>query len=136
MKIQPAVWKETAHIAIGAAVVSAVVCAVYAALGRFGADAALGCLVGGVWTVVNFFALGVSVQIASATGDDKRAKLKLQLSYSLRMLVSLGALVFAFTADAVAWPPVVILYFAPRLTIFVMQLTGVYKPDKANRKGE
>lgn len=136
MKIQPAVWKETAHIAIGAAVLSAVICAAYAALGRFGADVLLGCLTGGVWAVVNFFALGISVQIASATADEKRAKLKLQLSYSLRMLASLGVLVFAFTAGAVAWPPVVILYFTPRLTILVMQLMGVYKPDKANQKGE
>lgn len=136
MKIQPAVWKETAHIAIGAVALSAAICAVYAALGRFGPQALLGCLVGGVWAVVNFFALGVSVQIASATGDEKRAKLKLQLSYSLRMLASLGVLVFAFTVDAVAWPPVVILYFTPRLTILVMQVTGVYKPEKANQKGE
>ena len=133
MKIQPAVWKETAHIAVGAAVLSAAICAVYAAFGRMGAAAALGCLVGGVWAVANFFVLGVSVQIASATEDEKRAKLKLQLSYSLRMLASLGVLVFAFTSDAVAWPPVVVLYFTPRLTILVMQLTGMYKPEKAQR---
>ena len=136
MKIQPAVWRETAHIAIGAAVLSAAICVVYAALGRMGLDVVLGCLMGGAWAVVNFFALGVSVQTASATGDERRARLKMQFSYSVRMLLSFGVFILAFSLDAVAWPPVIVLCFTPRLTILVMQLLGVYKPEKANRKGE
>lgn len=136
MNIQPAVRKETVHIAVGAMILAAAICAVYAILGRMSAGVVLGCLLGAVWAVVNFFALGLSVQNATATGDEKRAKLKLQFSYSVRMLLTLGVVALAFTVDAIAWPPVVILCFSPRITIAVMQLLGMYKPGKANEKGE
>lgn len=136
MKIQPAVRKETVHIAAGALILAAVIAAVYALLGRFGPDVLIGCVLGAVWATANFFALGLSVQNATATGDEKRAKLKLQLSYSVRMLLTLGVVALSFAVDAIAWPPVVILCFSPRITIAVMQMLGAYKPEKANEKGE
>lgn len=52
------------------------------------------------------------------------------------MLLTLGVVALSFTVDAIAWPPVVILCFSPRITIAVMQLLGAYKPEKANEKGE
>ncbi len=135
MKIQPAILKETAHIAVGTLAGAVIVAAVYAVSGHWALPVLAGCALGAVWSVLNFFLLGISVQLATATGDEKRAKLKLQLSYSLRLLGTFGVFVLAFSVDAIAWPPVIVLFFMPRLTIGVMQLLGMYRPEQGPREG-
>ena len=128
MKPQKAVVRETVHIAIGTFALVAVMLAVFAALGAFDISVLLGGLWGGAIAVVNFFALGMTVQ-SSVQGiqseDDaasKRAKAKMQLSYSLRMLAEfalavLGIAVFHFNAVACVLP----LVF-PRVVIMVLHL--------------
>ena len=61
MKLQPAVKKETAHIALGTAAGVAVMFAVFAALGRFDYTVALGGVLGGAVAVANFLLLGLTV---------------------------------------------------------------------------
>ena len=67
IKVQPAVRKETLRIAAGTAVLSAVMLAVFALLGKFDITVLLGALLGSAAAIGNFFLLGLSVQKAAET---------------------------------------------------------------------
>ena len=134
MKLQQAVKRETAHIALGTAAFTAVENACFALAGRWDAAVLAGSVLGAAIAVGNFFVLALTVQAAAATGDEKRSKLKVQFSYSLRMLVILLALVAGFALPWFNGVAMVIPLLFPRLTIFLMQLTGAYKPDKGGKE--
>ena len=58
-------------------------------------------------------------------------------SYALRMLIAAVALILGVALPVFHWVAVVIPLLLPRLTILIMQITGVYKPDKpAKAPGE
>lgn len=136
MKIQQATKRETLHIALGTLCFSAVMDLVFFLLGRWDASVLWGTLMGGLWAVVNFLLLGLTVQKMAADPDEKRGKLTLRLSYSLRMLLTLLVAVLAIKLPGVNWVAAVIPLFFPRLTIFAMQLLGMYKPPaKETEKG-
>ena len=67
MKLQKAVVDETRRIAIGSAIGTLIMLAVFAAIGRFDSTVVLGALLGYVTAVLNFFLLSVTVQ--QAAGD-------------------------------------------------------------------
>ena len=72
MKLQKAVKRETAHIALGVAVFTVLENIIYFLLGIWNTTVLGGSLVGAVLAIVNFFALALTVQAAAATGDEKR----------------------------------------------------------------
>lgn len=130
MKVQEATKRETFHIAVGTALFALVMNLVFACLKKWELSVLWGTLLGGGWAVGNFFLLGLTVQRMVADPDEKRGKMMLQLSYSLRMLFTIGVVVLAIKLPGVNWPAAVIALFFPRLTIFAMQLLGMYKPDE------
>lgn len=130
MKIQKAVKRETLHIALGVAGFTALENVIYLLLGLWSTSVLGGSLVGALLAVGNFFALALTVQAAASTGDEKRSKLKMQFSYSVRMLVVLLALIAVFAAPPLDGIAAVFPLLFPRLTIVVMQLLGFYKPEK------
>ncbi len=130
MRVQEATRRETGHIALGVLAFSAVMHLVYLAIGRWEPGVLWGNLLGGGFAVANFFLLGLTVQKIAAEGDEKRAKLKLRGSYTLRMLLMLLVVVLAVKLPVFVWPAAVIPLLFPRLTILAMQLMGVYRPDK------
>lgn len=139
MRVQEATRRETGHIALGALAFSAVMELVFLAIGRWEPGVLWGNLLGGGFAVCNFFFLGMTVQAIAGETDEKRAKLKLQGSYSLRMLLTLGVIVLAVKLPFITWPAAVIPLLFPRLTILAMQLMGMYKPEKKTaeaRKGD
>ena len=85
MKPQQAVVQETKHIALGTAVLCAIMLLIFLVLGKFHWTVLTGALLGFTVAVGNFFVLGLSVQKAAAKPD--KAKQIMQLSYSMRMLV-------------------------------------------------
>lgn len=131
MKIQEATKRETAHIALGTLAFSAVMNLVFLLLGRWNLTVLWGNLLGGGFAVLNFFLLGLSIQKLAAATDEKRGRAALQLSYSTRMLATVLVAALAVALPCFYWPAAVIPLFFPRLTIFAMQLMGVYKPEKA-----
>lgn len=136
MKIQQATKQETLHIAAGVLQFSAVMNLVFVCLHRWDLSVLWGTLLGGGYAILNFFALGLTVQKVAADPNEKRGKLTMQLSYTLRMLFSVFVVVLAIKLPGVSWPAAVIPLFFPRLTIFAMQLLGLYKPLKEkNEKG-
>lgn len=131
MKIQEATRRETAHIALGVLAFSAVMNFVFLLLGRWDITVLWGNLLGGGFAVLNFFLLGLSIQKLAAAADEKRGRAALQLSYSTRMLATVLVAALAVALPCFCWPAAVIPLFFPRLTIFAMQLMGMYKPEKA-----
>lgn len=137
MKIQPATKRETLHIAVGVLCFSAVMNLIFVLLRRWDHSVLWGSLLGGGFAILNFFALGLTVQKMAADPNEKRGKLTMQLSYTLRMLFTVFIAVLAIKLPGVNWPAAVISLFFPRLTILAMQLLGMYKPPKKeeNEKG-
>ena len=136
MKVQQATKRETLHIAMGVLCFSAVMNLVFALLGRWEPPVLWGSLLGGGFTILNFFALGLTVQRMAADPNEKRGKMTMQLSYTLRMLFTVFVVVLAIKLPGVNWIPTVLSLFFPRLTILSMQLLGMYKPaSKENEKG-
>ena len=136
MKPQRAVLRETGRIGAGVLAMTAVMFAVFAALGRFDVRVLCGGLFTSVLAVANFFIMGMTVQsITDKVGEQARSdeeieqltiqmKARMQTSYHLRTigmfaLVILGIAVFKFNGLATILP----LAF-PRLVILILQLTG------------
>ena len=130
MRVQEATRRETCHIAVGVLAFSAGMHLVFWAVSRWEPGVLWGNLLGGGFAVCNFFFLGLTVQKIAGETDEKRARLKLQGSYTLRMLLTLAVIVVAVKVPCFVWPAAVIPLFFPRLTILAMQAMGMYKPDK------
>lgn len=136
MKVQEATRQETLHIAVGVLGFSVVMDLVFLCLGRWDLSVLWGTLLGGGWAVLNFFLLGLTVQAMVADPDEKRGKMKLQLSYSLRMLLTIVVVVLAIQLPGVNWIAAAIPLVFPRLTILAMQMLGMYKPEKKRPQNE
>ena len=137
MQVQEATRRETCHIALGVLVFSAVMHVVYLALGRWELGVLWANLLGGGFAVLNFFLLGLTIQKIANETDEKKARLKLQGSYTLRMLMTVAVVVVAVKAPCFVWPAAVLPLLFPRLTILAMQVMGMYSPDKkTDEKGD
>lgn len=129
VRLPPDLKKEVLHISIGVLIGLTITVGVFALLGRFEWRVLFGALLGGACAIGNFYYLARSVQRSLDNAD--RARHIMQSSYSLRLLIDVAALVVAFVFDEIFhWLPVVIGLLLPRLTIFVMQLLGIYNPDE------
>lgn len=133
---QPASKKEIRRIAGGAALLTAVLWVVFAALGVAGFGGLTGriilsSLVGDVVAVGNFAALCLMVQKAAAVADDKgRSKAIVQLSYNLRLTVQAVWVVLAFVLPCFHVIAGAVPLLFPRLTIYYLQLTGQYQAEQ------
>ena len=137
MKMQEATKRETMHIGVGVLGLCLAMNLIYLLCGAWTMRVLWSTLLGGAWAVINFILLAFSVQIAAAAEDEKRGKLKLQLSYSLRMLGTLAVVIIGLKVSQVFdWLPVVLPLLFPRLTNFGMQLLGMYKPEKKEEGDE
>lgn len=130
MKIAPAVKKETAHIALGTAAGVAVMLAVFALLGRFSAGVAVSGILGGAFAVGNFFLLGLTVQKVADGQPEDRARKWMQFSYNMRMLLLVIWLIVAIAVPFFHWVAALLPLLMPRLTIGVMQITGMYHKEQ------
>lgn len=128
MKLQKAVVEETRRIAIGTAIGTLIMLAVFAAIRRFDYTVALGALLGYVAAVLNFFLLSVTVQKAAGDirGEEeervKRGKRLIQSSYSLRRLFQGVVIVVALLVPCFNWVATVIELLLPTASIYVRQL--------------
>lgn len=128
MKLQKATARELAHIAVGVLSGSAIMVGIFFLVGKFDLTVVWGALLGSAVAIANFFYLGLSVQKAAANTD--RAMLVMKTSYTVRMLICVAALVVGFVAPIFHWLAVIIPLLLPRVTIYVMQMLGMYRPEK------
>jgi hypothetical protein len=136
MKLQSATKRETLRIGAGTLACAAVMNLVYVLLGRWNVQVLAGTALGIVGAVGNFFLLALTVQKAASTADEKRATQWMQLSYSLRMLGMGALMVLGFVLPWTDGVACALCMFFPRLTIFILQLTGHYKPETQAVKQE
>lgn len=129
MKIAPAVKKETGHIALGTAVGVAIMLVVFAVLGRLDAGVAVSGILGGALAVANFFLLGLTVQKIADGQPEDRARKWMQFSYNMRMLLLVVWLIVALAVPFFNWVAALVPLLMPRLTIAVMQATGMYHKE-------
>lgn len=116
------VLNETAIVAVGVAICVALMCGVYALLGKFGIPVLLGGLVGGLLATGNFFFLAVVATLAAdrAQAQDVQGGQKLmKSSYPIRLLVLAGLLILCaksgyFDLIALVLP---LVFVRPVLTI-------------------
>ena len=116
------VLKETAIVALGEAICVALMCGVYALLGKFDLSVVLGGLVGLLVATGNFFALAVVATLAAdkaEAGDPVSGQKLMKSSYPIRLLVMAGVLILCaksgfFNVIALALP---LLFVRPTLTI-------------------
>lgn len=130
MKLQEATKRETLHIAFGTLIFSVLMNGVFALLGKWDATVLWGTLLGGGFAVANFFLLALSVQKVAAEADEKRARAKMQMSYSMRMLATVVVGIVGVSVPCFSWVAVLIPLLFPRVTILAMQALGMYKPEK------
>lgn len=97
------VWKETAIVAVGVAICTALMVGIFALLGYFDMSVLLGGLVGATIAVVNFLVLAIVATLAAdkAEQQDVAGGQKLiKASYPVRLLV-LAVVLFACAKSGV-----------------------------------
>ena len=140
MKLQKAVVDETRRIAIGSAIGTLIMLAVFAAIGRFDSTVVLGALLGYVTAVLNFFLLSVTVQQAAGDiqGDEEervsRGKRLMRTSYSMRRLLQGVVIVVALLVPCFNWVAAVIALVLPHLSIVARQLLSRSKSSERTDK--
>jgi hypothetical protein len=122
MKLDPVVKKENLYMLLGSAVCTVIVQLVFWAVNLYDITVLFGGLWGFFITVLNFFIMTVAIQKAMASGDEQQAKLKLQASYTGRMLLLIALMIVGIVVPFMHWAPVLISVFYPRVVIFVRGL--------------
>lgn len=122
VKLDPVVIKENLYMALGSAVCTLIVQLVFWAVGMYDITVLFGGLWGLFITVLNFFIMSVAIQKAMASGDEQQAKLKLQASYTGRMLLLVVLMIVGIVVPFMHWAPVLISVFYPRVVISVRGL--------------
>ena len=116
------VLKETAIVALGEAICVALMCGVYALLGKFGLSVVLGGLVSFLVAAGNFFSLAVVATIAAdkaEAGDPASGQKLMKSSYPIRLLAMAGVLILCAKSgvcDVIALV-LPLLFVRPILTI-------------------
>ncbi len=93
MRLQKSIVRETVRISVGTIVLAIIMNLVFLIINMWDLTVLYGTLLGCTMAIANFLLLGITVQIIANNQDsEKRNKLKLQLSYSLRMLALLAGI--------------------------------------------
>lgn len=116
------------QMTVGSVVCSIIACAVFAFLGRFDFGVLYGVIGGSVVALFNFLYLGRSVQAALSMGE--KGTLYMRRTYNIRVLIHAAWVVLCFKLPMINAIAGVLALFFPRITIFGMQMAGMYKPSK------
>lgn len=121
MSLSPEVKKEIKTMAIGCALCTVVVFAAVGFFEAFSLPLILGCALGYVLSVGNFYFMSVGVTAALETGEEISAKRKLRTSYIVRTVVILavlvGSILLSQNFGVINWIPVAASVFYMRVVI-------------------
>lgn len=137
MKLQPASQKELLHIAVGTLLCAAVMVGVFALLSAagvypFSLSIVWAALAGSAVAIFNFALLCLTVQKVAEMGDNaKNARAAMQTSYNTRMMLQGLWCVLAFILPCFQAVAGILPLLFPRIAIYLMQLTGRYRPGQA-----
>ena len=116
------ILKETATVAIGVGICTAVMIGIFALLGYFDWKVLVGGIIGGVLAVGNFFFMAVGTSLAADKAekqDVKGGQTLIRSSYTLRLIV-LFVMLFACAKGGIANPLALVLpliFVRPVLTL-------------------
>ena len=130
-KIEPAVLTETKNIAIGTAAMCVLMIVIFAVVGAFGWPVVFGALLGGGFTVANFFLMALSVQKSLKAEAAKAARIVSVRSYTIRVAVMAAVIVLGFWLPCFQGFAVVIPMIFPRITIILMRISSGRKKETA-----
>lgn len=136
MKIDPIVKKETGFMAVGSLICTAILVLGFFFFGKLDTSVVLGCLIGYLLTVGNFFIMSYTLSKAIATGDEVTAKLKMKQSYVTRSVIMLVVMAVTIVVDWIHWVPVVASVFYPRIVIFVRGICQNVRPGQKFAESE
>ena len=115
--------KETKFVSIWMLIFSIVMQAVFLIIGFWDYTVLLGNLLSVFAGIFNFLLLGVTVQRAVGSGNEKYAKRLMRISQFLRLMMMAGVAILGAAAPVFnIWATLIPLLF-PRLSMFVRQLT-------------
>ena len=131
-KIDKTVLKETAFIAIWMLIFSGIMQAVFLIIQKWDYTVLLGNLLSGVMGVLNFLLLGLTVQKAVNSGDEKYAKTLMKSSQAIRLVMIFGVAILGATVSCFdLWATLIPLLF-PRIAIVIRQILLNRKGGDAN----
>ena len=143
-----AILQQTGRLALGVAIMAAVMLAVYAIIGRLTGPVVLGALYASVLGVANFFVMGMMVQgVTDRMAERERTEAeiadltiqmsnRMKLSYNMRMIALFGLLVLGiavFHFDALA---TIIAALFPSVVIRVLQVIEAKKAPETKGSEE
>ena len=138
--IQPAVRKETRHVAIGTGICVVLMWVVFAILHAvtpeqipFDYTVILGGLGGGIIAVLNFFLMGLTVQKVVSLEDEGQARNKMKASYSQRMLLQLLWGIAAIAAPCFQFAAGLLPLLFPNIVIKTMGILGTKKQPSSEK---
>ena len=123
MKSQDTVSKEVRRVVLGTSILTALMLLVFVLVGRSGIKVWLGALYGYILANGNFMLLAFTVRKIADSADvvdedaTKAAKLRIQKSYSLRMLLGAVLLVLALWVFKFNWISCFLPLIFPRIII-------------------
>lgn len=132
MNLPKSVLKETGRIGIGVLIADALMCGVFAILGKFDYTVVLGALLGTAIALANLLLLGLTLQ--KAVGMKDYASKYVRQSYSLRMFFCFAGVVVSVVAPCFHPIAAIVPLLMPQLVIYAMRILGLYKPDKPSEK--
>ena len=130
-KIEPAVVTETKNIAIGTAAMCVLMLVIFAVFGAFGWSVVFGALLGGGFTIANFFLMALSVQKSLTVDAPKAARMISVRSYTIRVTAMAVVIVIGLWLPCFHGFAVVIPMIFPRITILLMRLASARKKKAA-----
>jgi len=127
-KSDDAINKEIKHIAIGCGICSIITCLLFIAFKKWNFGVLFGLLLGNLTAIITFVYLGRSIQRALELKDNGQRYL--QKTSKIRLLIMVAGAILAIELPFIDTIAGIAPLFFPRLTIFGMQLLGMYKPDE------
>ena len=132
MKIEKSVKKETLTVLVGTLVCCGVLQIVFLLLKKYDYTVLTGSLLGGGAAVLNFFLLGLTVQKAVSEGMSDNAKKKMQISYTVRLLLLGAVLCAGILLPYFNTVATIVSAIFPRIVIFVRSFMLKKEADKTD----
>ena len=122
MDVRKFVLKETRVIAIGECIGVAAMWGIYALLGHFDRTVLLGGIVGAVISVLNFFFMAISADMAAdkAVNQDVKGGKKLMQSFMMTRMLVIFVVLIAFAKSGLCDPLAMVIPFVmvrPTITV-------------------
>lgn len=114
--------KEIARMCTGVSVMSVIMIAGFAVFGRFDTSVLYGAIFGTAITLLNYFLLALSVSHVVNKNNEKNAKLFMNISYCLRIILIAVAVAVAIKFPFFNYIAVILPFIFERIVIMIIHM--------------